>query len=124
MTREVVTLHDALPFPAILEHLRRHPFTSFPVTDGNGLVGVLGYGELREVLTSERPEESLTARDLMRTPPPVSYPDETLSEITEKFRVTGVGRPPVVSRENPTVLLGIISHSGVLAAYQRAVGEP
>lgn len=123
MAREVVTLHDALPFPAILEHLRRYPFTSFPVVDGDGrLVGVLGYGELREVLTSERPADTLTARDLMRTPPPVSYPDETLSEITEKFRATGVGRLPVVAREDPTTLLGVISHSDVLAAYQRAVG--
>lgn len=121
MVREVVTLQDTLPLHAILEYLRRHPFTSFPVMDGNGVVGILGYAELREVLTSESPEETLTARDLMRTPPPVAYPDDTLSEITEKFRSAGVGRLPVVSRDNPAVLLGVISHTDVLTAYQRVV---
>ncbi len=122
MVRGVITLRDALSFPAILERLRQHPFTSFPVTDDdNRLVGILGYGELREVLTSERPETALTARDLMRTPPPVSYPDETLTEVTEKFTLAGVGRLPVVSRTDPAELLGVIFHSDVLAAYQRVV---
>ncbi|HSB70029.1 MAG TPA: chloride channel protein [Candidatus Methylomirabilis sp.] len=121
MVRQVVTLRAALPLPAILEHLRQHPFSSFPVTDGNNaLVGILGYSELREVLTSERPEGALSARDLMRSPPPVSYPDETLTEVMEKFRLTGAGRLPVVSREQPTILLGVISHSDLLTAYQRA----
>ncbi len=124
MVREVVTLDERLPFRTILEHLRRYPFTSFPVTDGNNaLVGILGYDELREAFTSERPEGALSARDLMRSPPPVSYPDETLTEVMEKFRVTGAGRLPVVSRESPTTLLGVISHSDLLAAYERAVLE-
>jgi len=121
MVREVVTLQDTLPLGAILECLRRHPFSSFPVMDGNGLVGILGYGELREVLTSESPEKTLTARDLMRTPPPISYPDDTLSDVTERFTSAGVGRLPVVSRDRPTVLLGVISHTDVLTAYQRVV---
>lgn len=57
----------------------------------------------------------------MRRPPPASYPDETLTDVTEKFAISGVGRLPVVSRADPAALLGVISHSDVLAAYQRAV---
>lgn len=122
MVRDVVTLQAGLPLRALLEHLRRHPFTSFPVVDDTDhLVGVLGYNELREVLTSDAPEETLTAQDLMRAPPPVTFPDETLTEVAEKFRSAGIGRLPVVSREDPGALLGVISHSDVLAAYQRIV---
>ena len=124
MVHQVVTLNEGLPLRAILDYVRRHPFTSFPVIGANGaLVGILGYSELREVLSSKHPEESLRARDLMRSPTPVSYPDETLTDVMEKFRVTEIGRLPVVSRENPTLLLGVISHSDLLAAYQRVVLE-
>jgi CIC family chloride channel protein len=122
MVRKLVTLDEALPLRTILDYLRQHPYTSFPVTDGGQtLVGILGYSELRTVLASDHPDGALSARDLMRSPPPVSYPDETLTTIMERFRVTGVGRLPVVSREDPTVLLGVISHSDLLAAYERAV---
>jgi CIC family chloride channel protein len=124
MVQQVVTLNEGLPLRAILDYVRQHPFTSFPVIDGDGaLVGILGYGELREVLTSEHPEETLRASDLMRSPAPVSYSDETLTEVMERFRVTGAGRLPVVSRDHPTRLLGVISHSDLIAAYQRTVLE-
>jgi CIC family chloride channel protein len=122
MARDPVRLQSLLPFRAVLDYLRRHPFTSFPVVDGDSrLVGILGYSELREALTGGSPPETLTAGDLMRSPPPVSYPDETLTEVTGKFAASGVGRLPVVSRGDPAALLGVVSHSDVLMAYQRAV---
>jgi CIC family chloride channel protein len=122
MVRQIVTLDEAVPLRSILDLLREHPYTSFPVTNGNRrLVGILGYDELRRVLTSDHPDGALSARDLMRVPPPVSFPDETLSQVVARFRMNGVGRLPVVSREEPEVLLGVISHSDLLTAYERAV---
>ena len=122
MGRSVVTLNAELPFRAVLDHIRTHPYTSVPVLDGNGkLAGILGYSELREILSAERPEETLTARDFMRTPPPVCYPDDTLTEVTEKFRLADEGRLPVVASDDPGTVLGVISHTDVLAAYERLV---
>ena len=122
MGRSVVTLNAELPFRAVLDHIRAHPYTSVPVlNDGGKLAGILGYSELREILSAERPEEALTARDLMRTPPPVCYPDDTLTEVTEKFRLADEGRLPVVARDDPGTVIGVISHTDVLAAYERLV---
>jgi len=122
MSRNVVTMAVDLPFGEVLEYLRQHPYTSFPVVDGNNrLEGILGYGELREVLTAERPDESLTARNLMRSPPPVCYSDDTLTEVTEKFRLSDVGRLPVVEKDDPGILVGVISHTDLLGAYERVV---
>jgi CIC family chloride channel protein len=122
MRREVVTLADNLPFGAVVDHIRKHPFTSFPVVDREGrLRGILGYNELRDILTGERPEPEVLSRDLMRTPPPVCHPDDTLTAITEKFRLTDLGRLPVVSRDAPDAILGVISHRDVLGAYERFV---
>jgi CIC family chloride channel protein len=122
MVRSLVTLKADLKFRDLLEEFRRHPYSSLPVVDeDNRLEGVLGYGELREVLTSGPPEPSLTARDLMRKPPPVCHPEDTLSDVTEKFRLANVGRLPVVPRHDHTRLIGVISHTDVLAAYERLV---
>jgi CIC family chloride channel protein len=122
MVRDVVSLADALPLGAVVEQVRRHPHTSFPVRGADDrLVGLIGYDELREVLTAERRPEGLAARDLMRTPPPVAYTDETLSEVTDRFTDAGVGRLPVVTREDPKRLVGVISRRDVLAEYQAIV---
>ncbi len=122
MTRRVVTLDAALPLAAVLDQIRRHPYTSFPVTNGNRtLVGILGYTELRALLLSGQSDGGLRARDVMRASPPVCYPDETLTAAMERFRATGAGRLPVVARDNPEVLLGVISRSDLLTAYERVV---
>ena len=57
----------------------------------------------------------------MRTPPPVCYPDDTLTDVTEKFRLADEGRLPVVARDDPGTVLGVISHTDVLATYERLV---
>ncbi len=120
MTRDVVTLADTLPLPEILKRFRGHSFSSFPVQDGKGrLLGVLGYEELREVLMSERTPEDLVARDLMRAAPAVGHPEQALSDVMETMARQGVGRLPVVSKDDRAALLGIISERDVLAAYQR-----
>lgn len=122
MVRRVVSLRESLPLGAVVEEIRRHPHTSFPVVDGDGrLVGLIGYDELREALTTDRPDPGLTARDLMRSPPPVAYADETLADVTRRFTQAGVGRLPVVAREDPRRLLGVIARRDVLAEYQTVV---
>jgi len=124
MTADVLTLQDALPLAAVVERFRRQSFTSFPVLDKHGrLVGMLGYDELRDVVMSEQTAEAaaLTARDLMRPVVTTAHPDETLSHVMGKMAHEGVGRLPVVSREDGAVLLGIISRRDVLGAYGRVV---
>ena len=122
MRREVVTLDDDVPLDAVVEHIRKHPYTSSPVIDRDGRrQGVLGYNELRDILAGERPKQEVLARDLMRTPPPVCYPGDTLTEVTEKFRLTDLGRLPVVCRDDPDPILAVISHTDVLGADERSV---
>src|SRR5215469_13453472 len=46
-------------------------------------------------------KDGLTARDLIRTPSPVSHPDDTLSDVTEKFRLANLGRLSCAERIPP-----------------------
>src|SRR5262249_23901619 len=122
MVRQVVTLNPDLGCLDLVEEFGQHPYSSLPVVDGgHQLQAVVGYSELRDVLTLAPSKDGLSARDLMRTPPPVCHPDDTLSDVTEKFRLANLGRLPVVRREDPTRLVGVISHSDVLSAYERLV---
>jgi CIC family chloride channel protein len=86
----------------------------FPVVDAEGrLVGVL---TRRDLLDPARDAGSKVG-DMVRRPPAVAYPDNTLREAADHMVREAVGRLPVVSRDDPTQLVGIITRSDLLAAH-------
>ncbi|NOX44565.1 MAG: CBS domain-containing protein [Caldiserica bacterium] len=45
----------------------------------------------------------------------MAYPDEPLDRVWEKLRRSGVGRLPVVAREDPGRIVGFLSLSDIVA---------
>ncbi|WP_437486140.1 chloride channel protein [Sorangium sp. So ce1014] len=89
----------------------------FPVVDGGGeLVGVVTQ---REVLT-EQPG-ALAIRDLIRRPPAVVFDDSSLREAADHMVTEGVGRLPVVSRQAPRKVLGMLTRSDLLDAHRSRI---
>ncbi|MBV9108716.1 MAG: chloride channel protein [Gemmatimonadetes bacterium] len=90
----------------------------FPVVDGGGrLVGVV---TRRDLLDSDAPP-SRTIGELVKRPPVVAYEDNSLRDAADHMVNEGVGRLAVVSREDPSRLLGIISRSDLLNAHARRI---
>jgi CBS-domain-containing membrane protein len=53
----------------------------------------------------------------------VTYPDELLEEATAKMIAHDIGRLPVVEREDPTSLVGLLGRAGVMAVFLHATRE-
>jgi CIC family chloride channel protein len=51
----------------------------------------------------------------------VAYPDEHIHDVFVKLGTRDVGRIPVVDRNNPKRLLGVLRRHDVVAAYGRAI---
>jgi len=88
----------------------------FPVVDASGaLVGVL----TRRDLLDGSEAGGRRVRELVRRPLAVVYEDSSLREAADHMVREGVGRLPVVRREAPTRVVGIVTRSDLLAAHQR-----
>ena len=61
--------------------------------------------------------------DLIRQPPKFVYADCTVRQAAEHMVRHGVGRLPVVSRESPPRVVGIMTRSDVLSCFQRDIEE-
>ncbi|HMG70855.1 MAG TPA: chloride channel protein [Gemmatimonadaceae bacterium] len=86
----------------------------FPVLDEESLlVGVI---TRREILDPANPDDA-KVDDLIKRPPAIAYEDSTLRDAADHMVIEGVGRLPVVRRENPRLVVGIISRSDLLAAH-------
>ncbi|HEX8539296.1 MAG TPA: chloride channel protein, partial [Cystobacter sp.] len=91
----------------------------FPVVDGAGrLLGVITRRELMEEAVDSRPVGALIGR-----PPAVVFEDSTLREAADHMVREGVGRLPVVKRDAPWTLVGILTRSDLLAAHHRRLQE-
>jgi chloride channel protein, CIC family len=124
---------DAVTVPASLsaEELERQYFTQrnghthqgYPVLDSAArLVGVVTRSNLIE---PSQPEDlgGRTVGQLITQPPVVAYPDETCRTAAERMADSGVGRLPVVSREDPRRLVGILTRSDLLKARQHYLDQ-
>jgi CIC family chloride channel protein len=51
----------------------------------------------------------------------VCYPDEDLRTAMQKLGEKDIGRIPVVEKENPSHLIGLITRENIIAAYNEAL---
>jgi H+/Cl- antiporter ClcA/CBS domain-containing protein len=87
----------------------------FPVLDDKGeLTGVLTRRDLLDSLHNE----NATIASLVKRGVVVVYDDNTLREAADHMVRAGVGRLPVVSREAPRNVIGIVSRSDLLSAHE------
>jgi CIC family chloride channel protein len=92
----------------------------FPVLTSTGLlVGVVTRRDLLNLSVAE----TKTVHDLIRRPPVVVYSDCTLREAADHMVNHNIGRLPVVLRENPKQIAGIITRSDILSSYRQRIAE-
>ncbi len=117
-TRDVVTVRASDTIADARAFISNAPTNAthqgFPVLSDSGRVlGVVMRRELFEV-TRDETESVLQA---VRRPPIVVFDDSTLRDAADQMVKEEVGRLPVVERETPHRLVGIISRSDLLSAH-------
>jgi H+/Cl- antiporter ClcA len=138
MTADVVTVDATLPLGSLVRDYffnhgpRKHP--GYPVVDRDGrFLGVITQSNLLEHwlaamqggagTTDPLGASPIIAFDLIGQAAVVAYPGESCRDAAERMAQTGVRRLPVVSPDDPGVLLGIVSIGDLLKARQRIAEE-
>jgi CBS domain-containing protein len=94
-----------------------------PVVDSAGrLVGIVTRSDLMRALDRE-PAGAMGVLEAGSRQLVVAYEDELIAEAVERMLSNDVGRLPVVSREDPTRLVGYLGRAGVVAARQRLIDD-
>jgi len=99
-----------------LEHVRSSPSSAWPVTDGQGVAGVIGLHALQRALadggTAKRLSELLDAQNF-----PHVHPDQSFHLTLERMGAAKLDVLPVVSRADVHKLQGIVTLQDVLNSY-------
>jgi len=112
------------PAPELMGLISRSRATAFVVIDSQGrMVGLLSIQDLRvlDPQTAADLGPLAIAADLAERDVVTVFPDEPLSEALARMDRHGFRQLPVVSREDPGSVLGMLERRHVIAAYQRAL---
>ena len=87
----------------------------FPVVDVDGrLVGVVTRRDVYESIP-----EAVRVADLVRPEVAVIYDDSSLRDAADRMATRRIGRLPVVRRDQPTTIVGIVTRSDLVDAHAR-----
>jgi len=99
-------------------------YNGFPVLDENDqLYGVVTLQDLEKVTHQGKRPLGARVRDIATTSLQVAYPDEPMWAAVKRMGVRDIGQLPVVSREDPTRLVGWIRGSDIVRAYNKAIAR-
>lgn len=79
------------------------------------IVGIVAADDITGVPPNERDKIEIT--DIASNNLIVTYEDETLYNALHKIVENDIGRLPVVDRDNPRKLVGILTKSDIIVAY-------
>ena len=128
MDRDVPTVSAKMRIAELAERIGKHdPDVSrhqglFIVDDEGKLAGLITRGDVLRALDQDS-EGLLTVLEAGSKDLVVAFPDEMISEASDKMLRNEIGRLPVVERGDPRKLVGYLGRNGVMAARLRRLHE-
>jgi len=115
---QTVTLPPDTPLEGLTEMFLRANRNAFPVVDeGGSLVGVVSLTDVRRAVEAQEDVSDVTVGDVMTHKLVTAHPDESLNAALQRMAPRDLSRLPVVSREDPARLLGVVRRNDVVRAY-------
>lgn len=118
MTKKVISVRADMPLSALELLVEESHHHGFPVTENGRLIGIVTFDDLTRVPMEERAKTKV--KEILTKKLTVTYPDESVQTALDEMCAKKVGRLPVVDRADPTRLVGIITRSDIVRAYQMA----
>jgi len=122
MTRDFPTVLPSMPVSELMEELHQSGHHGFPIVDESGnFCGIVTLEDVEAAMS--RKDFTLVAGDIATKYPIVAYPDQSIHDALAQFGGRDVGRIPVVDRNDPKRLLGVLRRHDVIRAYTKALGN-
>lgn len=124
MTRDWIKVGRDTPLAELTDLFLRTNRHAFPVLEGDGrLCGIVSLSDLRKANSPDRSRDvcPTCVGEIMTETVVTAVPDETLDIVLERMGPRDLSRLPVVSRNDPADLVGVVRRNDVIKAYNLAL---
>jgi CIC family chloride channel protein len=124
MSQKWESISNSMSLGKLLPFVESSNDTFFPVVDYKGdLEGTISFQDLRNLITKRSLDDLIIVKDVVSSNPLTLFPDETLLNALQKFGLRDVEALPVVEKNNPRKLIGILKRGDVITYYNRKLIE-
>lgn len=117
MHKEVIAVSPLCRISEVRDGIYRCNYTGFPVVDEGRLVGMITFDDIRRIPPHE--QEKMTVKEVAVRAPITINPHQSAKMAMDIMYENDVGRLAVVEKDNAQKLIGIITRSDVIRAYER-----
>jgi CIC family chloride channel protein len=122
MNANVETILESLSLGELSELISKSKNNSYPIVDKDGdITGVLSYSDYRDVVFNEDLKDLIIAKDLATSKVVTVTQDDNLYDALEKISQKDYSILPVISSDNPLILLGVLTRRDIISAYNKAI---
>jgi CIC family chloride channel protein len=123
MVSKPVTVPVNMPVMLLPGEFLRTGRHGFPVIDTDGsLYGVVSLDDYRKLSMGQKaPPENLVVGDIATRDMLTVFPDDTVGTALRRMAPRDLSRVPVVSREDPRRLVGVVRRNDIVRAYEVGV---
>jgi chloride channel protein, CIC family len=118
MVRKVNLIPESMPFIDFKKFFAETKQHYFPVMDEDGrLCGIFSSTDIRGVLFSQEIEHLVVMRDICTSELIVTFPEDDLNSVFQKFTTKNIDSLPVVRDDDHQILIGMLRRREVIAFY-------
>lgn len=122
--RELFIIPEDTHLDDIIDMMAETTQNYFPVVNREGdFSGIFSVDDVRKLVTQNHLNQLIIAKDIATADVISLTPDEDLAQAMGKFTVKNLDDLPVVDRDNPKKLLGMLSRREALNAYNQKAAE-
>ncbi len=112
MTSNMPIINSRAMITEVADIMKSNEVHAVPVVDDGKLAGIVAKLDLMRVSNESRPEELVS--DIMSSKLVVTYPDESLFDAMNKMIINHISQLPVVERNEPSRLIGLLALDDVV----------
>ncbi len=124
MTNDFPAVSPKTHVSSLLRMMETMGHHGFPVKEEGKFIGIVTLTDVHAATEKEDMDVSkLNVNDIVTKSPIVAYPDQTLHQALFQLGAMDFGRIPVVERNNPEKLLGLLRRHDIVGAYIKGVSK-
>ena len=118
----IISMNDTISHLSILLN-KSYSHGAVVLDEGGKLFGIITVSDLRNAISAKLDLDKTYVRDLAtkRADLLFTYPDETIGQALYRMGSRGLGRLPVISRDDPRQILGLVRRQNIIRAYHVAL---
>jgi len=122
MHKDFASVPASLDLHSLAQRFATSLWIYFPVLDhGERMVGIISLNDIRTVLVEEELAHLVVVADMMTREVITVFPDDTLNRAMEEFGRKDIEQMPVVARQDPGRVLGMLKRQDVIRAYNEQI---